>query len=74
MDLFSLHSETPISSYSPSVTALNKIRWDKEGRRIAVGSSDGTVYIHDVGKLAMPRDGDIELVRRSIEGFESVVI
>ncbi|CAG8778724.1 8452_t:CDS:2, partial [Racocetra fulgida] len=30
--------------------ALNKIQWDKEGRKTAIGSSDGRVHIYDIGE------------------------
>lgn len=31
--------------------ALNKINWDKEGRKTAIGSSDGRVHIYDIGEV-----------------------
>lgn len=31
--------------------ALNKINWDKDGRRTAIGSSDGRVHIYDIGEV-----------------------
>lgn len=39
--------------------ALNKLRWDrKEGRRAALGGSDGKLYIYDIGDMAIPRESE----------------
>jgi dynein intermediate chain len=39
--------------------ALNKIRWDRrDGKRLATGGADGRVYVYDVGRLALPREGE----------------
>jgi len=35
--------------------AINKLEWDrKDGRRAALGSSDGKLYIYDIGDMAIP--------------------
>ena len=31
--------------------ALNRVRWDSEGRKVAVGGADGALYIFDVGEV-----------------------
>jgi dynein intermediate chain, cytosolic len=37
--------------------AINKLQWDrKEGRRAALGGSDGRLYIYDIGDMALPRE------------------
>ena len=37
--------------------AINKLQWDrKEGRRAALGGSDGRLYIYDIGDMAIPRE------------------
>lgn len=39
--------------------AINKMQWDKkEGRRIAMGGSDGRLYIYDIGDMALPRESE----------------
>ncbi|KAJ2708990.1 hypothetical protein H4R19_004474 [Coemansia spiralis] len=38
--------------------ALNRLAWDRPGRRIATGGVDGSVYVYDVGDLAAPRPDD----------------
>lgn len=35
--------------------ALNRVRWDADGRKLAVGGADGAVYIYDVGELGVPK-------------------
>jgi dynein intermediate chain len=39
--------------------AINKMRWDrKDGRRAALGGSDGRLYIYDIGDMAITRESD----------------
>lgn len=33
--------------------ALNKLAWDKEGNKTAIGSSDGRVYLYDIGEVRL---------------------
>ena len=52
--------------------AINKLEWDrKDGRRAALGSSDGKLYIYDVGDIAMPRESEWTDMQRSITGIMS---
>ena len=32
---------------------LNKLTWDKEGKKAAIGSSDGHVYVYDIGEVRL---------------------
>jgi dynein intermediate chain len=41
-----------VSTQVGSGKALNKIAWDKEGRKTAIGSSDGHVYVYDIGEVS----------------------
>lgn len=51
---------------------LNKLAWDKrEGRNVAIGSSDGKVYIYDIGTMATPRETEWDILRRTVQGFAS---
>ncbi|KAJ1958404.1 hypothetical protein GGI12_004744 [Dipsacomyces acuminosporus] len=51
--------ELPVQAVtSSSGRALNKLAWDRHGRRIAAGGTDGTVYIYDVGDASVPRPDD----------------
>lgn len=39
--------------------SINKLQWDrKEGRRAALGGSDGRLYIYDIGDMALPRESE----------------
>ncbi|GAA5895472.1 dynein intermediate chain [Sporobolomyces salmoneus] len=46
---------------------LNKLAWDKkDGKRCAVASSDGRVYVYDISQdLITPREGEWEQMRRT---------
>lgn len=47
--------------------ALNKFRWDrKEGRRVALGSSDGRMYVYDIGDTAVARESEWTDLQRTI--------
>lgn len=53
-DLWNLNADTEepfVSTQVGSGKALNKIAWDKEGRKTAIGSSDGHVYVYDIGEV-----------------------
>ncbi|KAJ3120892.1 hypothetical protein HK098_004183, partial [Nowakowskiella sp. JEL0407] len=42
---------------------LNKLQWDKEGRKVLCGGLDGVVYVYDVGELAKSQDENEEWIR-----------
>ncbi|CAO3609534.1 unnamed protein product [Cunninghamella blakesleeana] len=68
-DLWNLNvnTEEPIvSTPVGSGKALNKISWDKEGRKTAIGSSDGRVYVYDIGEMARPKADDWHLLQKNI--------
>jgi dynein intermediate chain len=46
--------------------ALNKIQWDKDGRRAAIGSSDGHVHVYDIGDMSMPRSEEWNALQRTV--------
>ncbi|CAG8710352.1 37729_t:CDS:10, partial [Gigaspora margarita] len=51
--VWNLNNDTEIPVVNTQVgngRALNKLQWDKEGRRAAIGSSDGRVHVYDVGE------------------------
>jgi len=45
---------------------LNKLAWDREGKRAALGSSDGQLHIYDIGTLATPAEGEWDAMRRTL--------
>jgi dynein intermediate chain len=48
-----MDTEVPIATTKVGDRALNKIQWDKEGKRAAIGSSDGRVHVYDVGEVML---------------------
>ncbi|KAJ2617769.1 hypothetical protein H4S08_000149 [Coemansia sp. RSA 1365] len=63
-----LDIELPVQSVS-SGRALNKLAWDRPGRRIATGGADGSVYIYDVGDLSTPHADDHANFSRVVAGL-----
>lgn len=50
--------------------AVNKIQWDKkDGRRVALGGSDGKLYIYDIGDMGVPRESEWTDMQRTIAGL-----
>lgn len=61
-----------VSTTVGSGRALNKLRWDrKDGRRAAVGGSDGRLYIYDVGDMALPRETEWTEMQRTVGNMAS---
>ncbi|KAJ8290750.1 hypothetical protein GJAV_G00017030 [Gymnothorax javanicus] len=61
LDLWNLNNDTEVPSASVSIegaAALNRVRWASGGREVAVGDSEGRVWIYDVGELAVPHTED----------------
>ncbi|CAG8675519.1 3724_t:CDS:10, partial [Gigaspora rosea] len=59
--VWNLNNDTEIPVVNTQVgngRALNKLQWDKEGRRAAIGSSDGRVHVYDVGELCNPKEDE----------------
>ncbi|CAG8745995.1 14767_t:CDS:2, partial [Racocetra fulgida] len=50
--VWNINDDTEIPAVNTQVgnRALNKLQWDKEGRRAAIGSSDGRVHVYDIGE------------------------
>lgn len=47
-----LDTEVPVmSTIVGAGKALNKLSWSKDGRHAAIGSSDGHVYVYDIGEV-----------------------
>jgi dynein intermediate chain len=53
LDLWNLNVDTELYTCRTKVSsrALNKLTFDREGTRIAVGSADGSVYVYDLGEV-----------------------
>uniref|UniRef100_A0A671YSB8 Dynein cytoplasmic 1 intermediate chain 2 n=1 Tax=Sparus aurata TaxID=8175 RepID=A0A671YSB8_SPAAU len=62
LDLWNLNNDTEVPTASVTVEgnpALNRVRWAHTGREIAVGDSDGRVFVYEVGEqIAVPRNDE----------------
>ncbi|KAF5355315.1 hypothetical protein D9758_006013 [Tetrapyrgos nigripes] len=72
-DLWNLNQDTEVPIVSTSVgsgRALNKLQWDKkDGRRAALGGSDGKLYVYDIGDMAIPRESEWTDLQKTISGI-----
>jgi dynein intermediate chain, cytosolic len=59
-----------VSTTVGSGKGLNKLQWDrKDGRRAALGGSDGHLYIYDIGDMAIPRESEWADLQKVIGGM-----
>ncbi|XP_062393699.1 cytoplasmic dynein 1 intermediate chain 1 isoform X2 [Sardina pilchardus] len=70
LDLWNLNNDTEVPTASVNVEgacALNRVRWASGGREVAVGDSEGRVWIYDVGEqLAVPHSEDWSRFARTL--------
>ncbi|XP_058604224.1 cytoplasmic dynein 1 intermediate chain 1 isoform X8 [Onychostoma macrolepis] len=70
LDLWNLNNYTEVPSASVTVEggcALNRVRWASGGREVAMGDSEGRVWIYDVGEqLAVPHTDDWSKFARTL--------
>ncbi|XP_028820112.1 dynein cytoplasmic 1 intermediate chain 1a isoform X3 [Denticeps clupeoides] len=69
LDLWNLNSDTEVPTASVTIegaSALNRVRWASGGRELAVGDSEGRVWIYDVGELAVPHSEDWARLARTL--------
>ncbi|XP_025785068.1 cytoplasmic dynein 1 intermediate chain 1 [Puma concolor] len=61
LDLFCMRNETKVPTASVAIegaSALNRVRWAQAGKEVAVGDSEGRIWIYDVGELAVPHNDE----------------
>jgi len=54
LDLWNLNNDTEVPTASVAIegaSALNRVRWAQAGKEVAVGDSEGRIWIYDVGEL-----------------------
>ncbi|KAG5637788.1 hypothetical protein H0H81_003180 [Sphagnurus paluster] len=72
-DLWNLNTDTEVPIVSTNVgsgRAINKLQWDhKDGRRAALGGSDGRLYIYDIGDMAIPRESEWTDMQKTVAGI-----
>ncbi|KAH0508843.1 Cytoplasmic dynein 1 intermediate chain 1 [Microtus ochrogaster] len=55
LDLWNLNSDTEVPTASVAIegaSALNRVRWAQGGKEVAVGDSEGRIWIYDVGETS----------------------
>ncbi|TKC36638.1 hypothetical protein EI555_020468, partial [Monodon monoceros] len=53
LDLWNLNNDTEVPTASVAIegaSALNRVRWAQGGKEVAVGDSEGRIWIYDVGE------------------------
>ncbi len=72
-DVWNLNTDTEVPAVQTTVgsgRALNKMQWDrKDGRRAAIGGSDGRLYVYDIGDMAIPRETEWADLQKTIAGM-----
>ncbi|KAI5828584.1 WD40-repeat-containing domain protein [Schizophyllum commune] len=72
-DVWNLNADTEVPVVSTPVgtgRAINKLRWDrKDGRRAAMGGSDGKLYIYDIGDMALYRESEWTEMQKTVSGL-----
>ncbi|MBZ3875076.1 Cytoplasmic dynein 1 intermediate chain 1 [Sciurus carolinensis] len=61
LDLWNLNNDTEVPTASVAIegaSALNRVRWAQGGKEVAVGDSEGRIWIYDVGELAVPHNDE----------------
>lgn len=61
LDLWNLNNDTEVPSASVTVegaSALNRVRWSATGKEVAVGDSEGRVWVYDTGELSVAHSDD----------------
>lgn len=59
-----------VSTTVGSGRAINKLQWDrKDGRRAALGGSDGRLYVYDIGDMALPRESEWTDMQKTVAGI-----
>ncbi|XP_032108786.1 cytoplasmic dynein 1 intermediate chain 1 isoform X6 [Sapajus apella] len=61
LDLWNLNNDTEVPTASVAIegaSALNRVRWAQAGKEVAVGDSEGRIWVYDVGELAVPHNDE----------------
>ncbi|XP_051928158.1 cytoplasmic dynein 1 intermediate chain 1 isoform X6 [Hippocampus zosterae] len=61
LDLWNLNNDTEVPTASVTIegaSALNRVRWSSGGKEVAVGDSEGRVWVYDTGELSVAHSDD----------------
>uniref|UniRef100_A0A8C6ZNY2 Dynein cytoplasmic 1 intermediate chain 1 n=1 Tax=Nothoprocta perdicaria TaxID=30464 RepID=A0A8C6ZNY2_NOTPE len=65
--LLLLFQQVPTASVTiEGASALNRVRWAQAGKEVAVGDSEGRIWIYDVGELAVPHNDEWSRFARTL--------
>ncbi|XP_056154787.1 cytoplasmic dynein 1 intermediate chain 1 isoform X2 [Lampris incognitus] len=74
LDLWNLNNDTEVPTASVTIegaSALNRVRWSSGGKEVAVGDSEGRVWIYDAGELSVPHSDDWGRFARTLMEFRA---
>ncbi|XP_075900256.1 dynein cytoplasmic 1 intermediate chain 1a isoform X4 [Nelusetta ayraudi] len=69
LDLWNLNNDTEVPTASVTIegaSALNRVRWSSGGKEVAVGDSEGRVFIYDTGELSVTHTDDWSRFTRTL--------
>ncbi|KAI8810081.1 WD40-repeat-containing domain protein [Cladochytrium replicatum] len=74
-DLYQLNQEFEVPVVSVNVgngRPLNRLEWDRDGKRTAIGSVDGHIYVHDIGEMAVPHNEEWLSLQKSLQQMDAL--
>ncbi|XP_077446292.1 dynein cytoplasmic 1 intermediate chain 1a [Stigmatopora argus] len=69
LDLWNLNNDTEVPTASVTIegaSALNRVRWSSGGKEVAVGDSEGRVWVYDTGELSVARNDEWSRFARTL--------
>ncbi|KAG4088674.1 WD40 repeat-like protein [Neocallimastix lanati (nom. inval.)] len=70
LNIFNINQDQEMPIYSMTVDpnhSLNKLKWHKDGKKISVGSSDGHIYVYDIGDLSIPSTDENGTLQKTLQ-------
>ncbi|XP_061669387.1 cytoplasmic dynein 1 intermediate chain 1 isoform X3 [Syngnathoides biaculeatus] len=61
LDLWNLNNDTEVPTASVTIegaSALNRVRWSPGGKEVAVGDSEGRVWVYDSGEMSVAHNDE----------------
>nr|XP_061808222.1 cytoplasmic dynein 1 intermediate chain 1-like isoform X4 [Nerophis lumbriciformis] len=69
LDLWNLNNDTEVPTASVTIegaSALNRVRWSSGGKEVAVGDSEGRVWVYDTGEMSVARNDEWSRFARTL--------
>jgi len=70
LNIFNINQDQEMPIFSMTVDSehsLNKLKWHKDGKKIAVGSSDGYIHVYDIGDLSIPGQDENGALQKTLQ-------